>query len=206
MQIYLALNRQYTLANYLTMVTDKNRRKTLTKYRLSEHSLVIEKGRHSKTWLPVEERLCNHCTTAEPERELHFLTKCKKYKTIRVISPNLKPLIKVSKTSLMRIGYPSCWGRTQRAVGWQRTTLLPAIRWGTVSDRPTNLHMSSTVCLLLLFNLWLFWPLVTVVTVVPLTILLLFKFCKYCKFPSKPLQYVHCYVMPIKQIELREVQ
>ena len=83
MQCYLALNRQYTMANYLTMVTDQNLRKTLTKYRLSEHSLAIEKGRYRKTWLPVEERLCNHITTAEPETELHFLTKCKKYKTIR---------------------------------------------------------------------------------------------------------------------------
>ena len=70
MQCYLALNRQYTVANYLTMVTDQNLRKTLTKYRLSEHSLVIEKGRHRKAWLPVEERLCNHRTTAEPETEL----------------------------------------------------------------------------------------------------------------------------------------
>lgn len=56
MQCYLALNRQYTVANYLTMVTDQNLRKTLTKYRLSGHSLVIEKGRHRKTWFPVEER------------------------------------------------------------------------------------------------------------------------------------------------------
>jgi hypothetical protein len=93
MQGYLALNQQYIVANYLTMVTDQNLRKTLRKYRLSEHSLAIEKGRHRKTWLPVEERLCNHCTTAEPETELHFLTKCQKYKTIRVISPNFETLV-----------------------------------------------------------------------------------------------------------------
>jgi hypothetical protein len=101
----------------------------MTKYRL-KHSLAIEKGRHRKTWLPVEERLCNHCTTAEPETELPFLTKCKKYikQLVSVISPNLKPLFKVSKTSLIRVGYRSCWGRTQRAVGWQHTALLPAIR------------------------------------------------------------------------------
>ena len=72
MQYYLALNQQNTVASYLTMVTDQNLRKTLSKYRLSEHSLAIEKGRHRKTWLPVEERLCNHCTTAEHEMELHF--------------------------------------------------------------------------------------------------------------------------------------
>src|SRR4029434_442695 len=61
MQFYLALNRNYTLAPYLTLVTDKNLRTTLTKYRLSEHSLAIEVGRHRQTWLPKENRLCPHC-------------------------------------------------------------------------------------------------------------------------------------------------
>jgi hypothetical protein len=32
----------------------------LTKYRLSEQSLAIEKGRHRKTWHPVEERFECH--------------------------------------------------------------------------------------------------------------------------------------------------
>ena len=127
MQCYLALNQQYTVANYLTMVTDQNFRKTLTKYRLSEHSLAIEKGRHRKTWLPVEERLCNHCRTWLPVEE-RLCNHSKIYNNLSVITPNLKPLFKVSKTSLMRKGYPPCWGRTQRAVGWQRTTLLPDIK------------------------------------------------------------------------------
>ena len=155
MQCYLALNRQYTVANYLTMVTDQN----LEKYRLSEHSLAIEKGRHRKTWLPVEERLCNHCTTAEPETFCISWQNVKNIKQLEsVISPNLKPLLKVSKTSLMKIDYPSCWGRTQRAVGWQRTMFLPAIRWGTVSDRPTNLHVVYAVVVVHI------WPLIIVVT------------------------------------------
>jgi hypothetical protein len=67
------------MTNYLAMVTDQNHRKTLTKYRLSKHSLAIEEGRHRKTWLPLEERLCNHCTPAELETERHLLTKCTKY-------------------------------------------------------------------------------------------------------------------------------
>ena len=52
LETYLALNRQYTVADYLTTVTDKNSRKTLTMYRLSDHSLEIEKGRHRQTWHP----------------------------------------------------------------------------------------------------------------------------------------------------------
>ena len=58
---------QIQIKCYLTVVTK-------TKYRLSEHSLDIEKARHRKTWLRVEERLWNHFTTGEPESELHFLT------------------------------------------------------------------------------------------------------------------------------------
>ena len=83
MQCYLALNRQYTVADYLSTVTDQQLKQTLTKYRLSEHSLAIEIGRHRKIRLPPEERLCCHCTTREPETELHFLTKCEKYEQIR---------------------------------------------------------------------------------------------------------------------------
>ena len=83
MQFYLALNRNFTLAPYLTLITDKNLRTTLTKYRLSEHSLVIEVGRHRQTWLPKEKRLCPHCEQGIIETELHFLTQCTKYKDIR---------------------------------------------------------------------------------------------------------------------------
>ena len=86
MQCYLTLNRQYTIADYLSTVTDQQTKRTLTKYRLSEHSLAVEKGRHRKTWLPAEQRLCCHCTLSEPETELHFLTRCGKYEHIRKIN------------------------------------------------------------------------------------------------------------------------
>ena len=48
----MALNREYTVAEYLTTVTDPNLRKALTMYRLSEHSLAIEKGREVDTYFP----------------------------------------------------------------------------------------------------------------------------------------------------------
>ena len=73
------LNREYTVAEYLTTVTDPNLRKALTKYRLSEHSLAVEKSRRRQTWLSREDRLCAHCPQNEVETELHFLTSCQKY-------------------------------------------------------------------------------------------------------------------------------
>ena len=79
----MALNREYTVAEYLTTVTDPNLRKALTMYRLSEHSLAIEKGSCRQTWLSREDGLCAHCPRGEVETELHFLTSCPIYNHIR---------------------------------------------------------------------------------------------------------------------------
>jgi hypothetical protein len=79
----LALNREHTMAEYLTSVTDPNLRKALTMYRLSEHSLAIEKGRRRQTRLSREDRLCAHCPQIEVETELHFITSCQMYDHIR---------------------------------------------------------------------------------------------------------------------------
>ena len=52
-------------------------------YRLSEHSLAIEKSRLRQIWLSREDRLCAHCPQNEVETELHFLTSCPMYDHIR---------------------------------------------------------------------------------------------------------------------------
>ena len=83
LECYLALNREYTVVEYLTTVTDPNLRKALTTYRLSEHSLAIEKGCRRQTWLSREDRLCAHCPQNEVETELYFLTSCPMYDHIR---------------------------------------------------------------------------------------------------------------------------
>jgi hypothetical protein len=72
LECYLALNREYT-------VTDPKLRKSLTMYRLSEHSLAIEKGHCRQTWLSSENRLCAHCPQKEVETVLHVLTSCQMY-------------------------------------------------------------------------------------------------------------------------------
>ena len=84
----MALNRENTVTEYLTTVTDANLRKALTMYRLSEHSLAIEKGRRRQTWLSREDRLCAHCPLNEVETELHFLTSFPMYNHIRDIFPS----------------------------------------------------------------------------------------------------------------------
>ena len=52
-------------------------------YRLSDHNLEIEKGRHKKEWKPREDRLCRNCDSGEVEDEFHFLLSCPIYTTLR---------------------------------------------------------------------------------------------------------------------------
>ena len=74
LQCYLALNRVYTLAEYLSTVT------YLTMYR---KALLLRKAARRQTWLSREDRLCAHCPQNEVETELHVLTSCQMYDHIR---------------------------------------------------------------------------------------------------------------------------
>lgn len=69
LECYLALNQEYTMAKYLSTVTDVKLRKVLTMYRLSEHSLAVGTGRRRQTWLSREERICSLCSLGEIETE-----------------------------------------------------------------------------------------------------------------------------------------
>lgn len=73
----------YKLAPYLTDIGNYGQRKLLTKYRISDHSLCVETGRHKQSWRERELRVCPHCPDGAVEDELHFLTECSKYKNIR---------------------------------------------------------------------------------------------------------------------------
>lgn len=50
-------------------------RKLITKFRISNHCLLIEKGRYLK--IPRENRICQNCNVIEDEK--HFLLECNKY-------------------------------------------------------------------------------------------------------------------------------
>ncbi len=80
MELYLHLKRDYKPAEYLSCVKDHKLRKTLTKYRVSDHCLAIERGRHRQRWQPREQR---QCSQKEVETEEHFLLHCDYYHSIR---------------------------------------------------------------------------------------------------------------------------
>jgi len=79
MRTYRKFKLIYEMERYITVITDFKNRQALTRLRVSNHNLGIEKGRHSG--IPVEQRLCNRCDILDDE--LHFLTTCEVNHEIR---------------------------------------------------------------------------------------------------------------------------
>ena len=67
------------LEDYLVNIKNRKHMVSFTKLRLSDHCLMIEKGRHKHPRIPREQRFCPFCPTSV-EDELHFLTQCSAYK------------------------------------------------------------------------------------------------------------------------------
>ena len=61
------------------MTSKTENRVTFSKYRLSDHCLMIEKGRHSRPKIPRDQRSCPACPSTV-ENEIHFITQCTVYK------------------------------------------------------------------------------------------------------------------------------
>jgi hypothetical protein len=72
-KLYLFSNLKQNLSveSYLSISNFENR-ELITKLRISEHSLLIEKGRHLN--IPREQRLCSHCKCIDDEK--HFILHC----------------------------------------------------------------------------------------------------------------------------------
>ena len=83
LECYRLLDREYSPAQYLVSIKNPKQRRTLTMYRLTDHQLQVEKGRHQKEWKPRELRVCKHCSSGEIETEAHFLLSCPLYQTER---------------------------------------------------------------------------------------------------------------------------
>ena len=69
---------------YLHVIKNIRHKKSLSRFRLSNHSLMIEKGRHMRPRLERTDRKCFTCKD-EVEDETHFLIKCPLYRENREI-------------------------------------------------------------------------------------------------------------------------
>ena len=80
LRTYGLFKESFEKETYLENVTDFQMRKSITKFRCSDHHLEIEIGRHKK--IPEPLRTCKICCH-EIENEKHFLCSCPGYKAIR---------------------------------------------------------------------------------------------------------------------------
>ena len=84
LRLYRQFKQTFGFEKYLSMSLPVLDRIHLTKFRISNHKLLIEYGRYRG--IPVNARLCNHCHKVEDE--VHFLLECKHHKTFRFDNVN----------------------------------------------------------------------------------------------------------------------
>ena len=77
LRTYAKLKQEPGIETYLNTITNVDRRIHLCKIRLSNHELMIEKGRHQG--LEIKDRNCPFCPENLLEDELHFLLTCDTY-------------------------------------------------------------------------------------------------------------------------------
>jgi len=94
LRTYRLVKTDYNLEKYLSEVKNFEHRKALTKLRINNHDLEIEKGRYSRKYKAPEERKCPHCPHSV-EDERHFLLYCALYSTLR--EKLLKDMEKINK-------------------------------------------------------------------------------------------------------------
>ena len=80
LRTYALVKTEAGLEDYLESVRNVSVRTQFTKFRISDHNLEIEKGRHRG--LSADQRFCPFCEY-EVENEIHFLLECPIYKGLR---------------------------------------------------------------------------------------------------------------------------
>ena len=81
MKTYAEHKQDFKMESYITKLNFSARQK-LSKLRLSDHSLEIERGRYQRPYLKLEERKCPFCPD-KIEDEYHFLIECAMYRDER---------------------------------------------------------------------------------------------------------------------------
>ncbi|MEW8547450.1 MAG: hypothetical protein AB2693_28420, partial [Candidatus Thiodiazotropha sp.] len=79
LRTYALFKQNFTLEKYL-QYGSRNQRKTLCKFRISNHKLEIEQGRYKN--ISVDKRICKLCNDGI-EDEIHFLLNCSVLDTTR---------------------------------------------------------------------------------------------------------------------------
>ena len=72
------------LEKYFELINNSKNLNSFTKFRLSDHKLMIEEGRKKRPIIPRNERLCKICKVMEDEK--HFLMECNIYNEDRMLN------------------------------------------------------------------------------------------------------------------------
>ena len=80
---------EYKLEQYLTFIKNPTQRKIFTKFRISNHKLLLKYGRYQN--FSTEKHLCELCKSNEVEDEYHFALSCRCYQSLRNNSPKGGP-------------------------------------------------------------------------------------------------------------------
>ena len=81
LRTYAKVKQEQGIENYLNSISNIESRITLSKIRLSNHDLMIEKGRHLV--LDEYQRVCPFCPGYLVEDETHFLLTCNTFSSLR---------------------------------------------------------------------------------------------------------------------------
>ena len=84
LRTYIKFKFEHSLEEYLFYIPDTRWMKALSRLRMSSHMVEIERGRHVKPQkLPLEQRICQRCTSNSVDDEIHFLITCSYFATQR---------------------------------------------------------------------------------------------------------------------------
>ena len=82
-RMYKEIKQVHKPERYLTININKNLRTVFTKFRLSSHKLLVERGRWKSLKLDYELRKCTLCDSGDIEDEYHVTLICEQFVDIR---------------------------------------------------------------------------------------------------------------------------
>ena len=81
--MYREFKKDFVFEKYLQDNNVNKYRTSLTRFRISAHTLAIERGRYIRPPIPVKDRLCIYCDQQCIEDEVHIF-QCSFYSDLRV--------------------------------------------------------------------------------------------------------------------------
>ena len=70
------VQRKTLFGNLYSMHVFIKYQQAISRFRVSSYRISIELGRHKKTFLPVDKRLCQFCSSRKVDDEYHFHVHC----------------------------------------------------------------------------------------------------------------------------------